>query len=82
MATKMITGWVTEDGEFGYGSIVIFGINELSAIEWHQLNDASDRDRIVYVEAATMLIPGLREGLKSVEGYEFSEPKKGVGEDD
>jgi len=70
MATTMFTGWVTEDGTYGFGKIIIFGMNELTPMQWDELSDAADSDKMLYVQAATRLAPSLKEKLEK-EGYKF-----------
>lgn len=71
MAQKFNCSWVSEDGTFGTGEIIVFQYDELTGLEWNELDGAADRDKLRYVEAAT-LQPEMRKFLIA-QDYKFSD---------
>lgn len=45
------TAWVTSDGSYGAGEIVLFDVNELTELEWEIIGDeTADMDRLDVVK--------------------------------
>ena len=45
------SGWVTADGTYGVGGIVVFNPDKLSDEQWETLDSLGDNDRYDYVIA-------------------------------
>lgn len=69
MAQKFNASWVSEDGTFGTGEIIVFEYDEMTGLEWNELDGAADSDKLRYVEAA-ILKPEMQKFLEA-EGYKF-----------
>ena len=69
---KRNCSWVTADGDYGTGVIILFEEEELHIDQWEDVTEMYDSDRLDYVEAvltgdektATRLLEesGLRQG--------------------
>jgi hypothetical protein len=44
-------GWVTADGSYGEGGIILFDPNKLSRFHWFVLDCLADSDKYEYVQA-------------------------------
>ncbi len=44
-------GWVTEDGSYGYGGIILVTENALTDDQWERVGNMRDNDRYDYVYA-------------------------------
>lgn len=44
-------GWVSEEGSYGWGKVVLFDPDLLTRRQWDTLDELGDSDKLPYVEA-------------------------------